>query len=105
MQHKLFALSLGIAGMILAAQAAFADAGPTCGIRASVVERLAATYGETRRGIGLATGNVVVEVFASDATGTWTITVTLPNGRTCLLASGQHYEAMVEVLPPKGTDA
>ncbi len=105
MQHKLFALSLGFAGMILAAQAAFAQGGPSCGIRASVVERLAATYGETRRGIGLATGNAVVEVFASDATGTWTITVTLPNGRTCLLASGQHYEAMVEALPPEGIDA
>ncbi|AMY70860.1 hypothetical protein [Frigidibacter mobilis] len=105
MQHKLFALSLGLAGFVLAAQAAFADPGPSCGNRASVVERLAATYGETRRGIGLATGNAVVEVFASDATGTWTITVTLPDGRTCLLASGQHYEAMADALPPKGTDA
>ena len=105
MQHKLFALSLGFAGMILAAQAAFAQSGPSCGIRASVVERLAATYGETRRSIGLASGNAVIELFASDATGTWTITATLPDGRTCLMASGQHYEAVVEALPPEGTDA
>lgn len=104
MQQKLFALSLGIAGFVLAAQAAFAE-GPSCGIRSAVVERLAVSYGETRRGIGLAAENAVVELFASDATGTWTITVTLPDGRTCLLASGEHYESLADPLPVTGTDS
>lgn len=105
MQHKLFALSLGLAGFMLAAQVVFADDGPACGARSSVVERLAATYGETRRAIGVAAESAVVELFASAATGTWTITVTLPDGRTCLLASGRHFEALSDPLPASGTDA
>jgi len=72
--------------------------GQNCGPRDIVVERLADRFGETRRGIGLATRTRVVEIFASDATGTWTVTVTLPNGRTCLLASGQAWEDRMDDL-------
>ncbi|MDB2407140.1 hypothetical protein N9W17_01230 [Jannaschia sp.] len=69
-----------------------------CGPRDTVVERLADRFGETRRGIGLATQNRVVEVFASDDTGSWTVTVTLPDGRTCLIASGQAWEDQMDDL-------
>jgi hypothetical protein len=61
-----------------------------------VIDRLASAYGETRQSIGLGANNQVVEVFASAETGTWTITVTNPNGLTCLVASGQAYEAVAE---------
>lgn len=70
-----------------------------------VVDRLAEGYGETRQSMGLGANNSVIEVFASDETGTWTITVTMPNGMTCLVASGQAYEALAEALPAKGNDA
>jgi len=69
-----------------------------CGPRDDVVGRLSSTYGETRRGIGLGTQNRVVEVFASDTSGTWTITVTMPDGRMCLLASGQSWEDRMDDL-------
>lgn len=75
-----------------------------CGPRASVVDRLAEGYGESRQSIGLGANNSVVEVFASDETGTWTITVTTPNGLTCLVASGQSFEALAEVLPAKSKE-
>ncbi len=65
-----------------------------CAPRDDVVKRLTETYGETRQGIGIARQGAVMEVFASDSTGSWTITVTLPNGLTCLLASGQSYESL-----------
>ena len=39
-------------------------------------------------------GPSVVEVFASDVTGTWTITQTLPGGRTCVIAAGRAVEAV-----------
>ena len=55
--------------------------------------------------MGLAARGSVVEVFASDETGTWTITVTNPAGVTCLVASGQSFEALAEALPPEGNDA
>ena len=76
-----------------------------CGPREMVVDRLAEGYGETRQSMGLGSNNSVVEVFASSETGTWTITVTTPNGLTCLVASGQAFEELAEALPAKGNDA
>ncbi|HID68452.1 MAG TPA: hypothetical protein EYP31_09415, partial [Roseibacterium sp.] len=73
--------------------------------REMVLERLADKYGETRQSIGLGANNAVVEVFASTDTGSWTITVTTANGLTCLVASGQSFEAIAEALPAKGNDA
>lgn len=100
MTQTLFALSLGFAGFLLASQAAHAS--PQCGQRDLVVTQLTEKYGETRRGMGVANNNSVMEMFASDASGSWTITVTMPDGRMCLVASGQGYEAMTEELPAKG---
>ena len=39
-----------------------------------------------------------MELWASDSTGTWTITVTTPEGATCLVASGQDYTPVSETL-------
>ncbi|WP_375174985.1 hypothetical protein [Pseudooceanicola sp.] len=76
-----------------------------CAPRDIVLERLASTYGETRQSIGLGPNNQMVEVFASDDTGTWTITVTKPTGLTCLVASGQAFETLAEALPTADSDA
>ena len=94
---------LGLLG--LAAGQATAQQANNCAPREVVVDRLATGYGETRQSMGLGAQGAVVEVFASDDTGTWTITVTMPNGMTCLVASGQSFEALAEALPPKGNDA
>jgi hypothetical protein len=51
--------------------------------------------------LGLAGEAAVMELFASDATGTWSITMTLPDGRMCLMASGSGYEA--EASTPAGS--
>jgi hypothetical protein len=101
MQQMLFALSLGLAGMVMAVNAGFAQ-GAQCAARDTVMAHLTDTYGETRRGIGLAGQGAVMEVFAADATGTWTILMTLPNGTSCMIASGQGYEAVMDKLPAKG---
>lgn len=62
-----------------------------CAPRDIVVERLASQYGETRRSRGV-TPTSVVEVFASDKTGTWTIIVTSVHGISCLVSVGTDYE-------------
>ncbi|MEL6204935.1 MAG: hypothetical protein AAFR47_06450 [Pseudomonadota bacterium] len=81
--------------------AAGADAqGRNCGKRDMIVERLAEGYGESRQSMGLGANNSVMEVYASEETGTWTITVTMPNGTMCLVASGQAFEALEEELEP-----
>ena len=64
---------------------------PICAERHVIVDTLAARYGETAVSLGLGPGNRVVEVFASEETGTWTIIVTSVNGTTCLVASGDSY--------------
>ncbi|WP_319546143.1 hypothetical protein [Ruegeria conchae] len=97
MKTMFLKLAIGLGIMVLAAQQVSAQ---NCAPRADVIKRSAQTYGETRRGIGIARQSAVMEVFASDQTGSWTIVVTLPEGVTCLIPSGQSFEALAEALPP-----
>lgn len=106
MTARILALATAAAALLGAAAAPPAAAeAARCAARARVVAHLAETYGEARRAIGLAANDVVVEVFASAATGTWTITATLPNGMMCLLAAGQGYETVTESGPAPGAPA
>lgn len=78
---------------------------PACAPRDTVLRKLADTYGETRQSIGLNGDNALIEVFASDETGSWTITITSGAGLTCLIASGQSFETLAEPLPSAESDA
>ncbi|EAR52423.1 hypothetical protein OG2516_08097 [Oceanicola granulosus HTCC2516] len=91
-------LCLGAAALILAAAPAPAQQS-ACADHETVVSRLAERYGESRRAIGLAANNMVLEIFASAETGTWTITATRPGGPTCLVASGEAFQALADPLP------
>lgn len=91
------ALAIAMAGPALG------QASPSpCADRDRVASRLTTNYGETVRSMGLGANNGVMEVWASDETGTWTITVTMPNGQTCLIASGQAFEgaAVMDKIAP-----
>ncbi|KCV81615.1 hypothetical protein ATO10_11902 [Actibacterium atlanticum] len=80
------------AGLIALATPTAAQQQTNCAPRATVLERLSSKYGETLQASGLGGNQSVVELFAAPQSGTWTITVTLPNGLTCLVASGESYE-------------
>lgn len=95
MPKMLFALSFGFAALILVTQNAFAAA-TNCAARNVVLNQLASKYHESRRSFGLAANSAIMEIFAADDTGTWTITVTTPDGTTCLMASGDGYETLTE---------
>ena len=99
----MFAMSFGFAALIFATQNAFAA--PNCAERSVVLNELSAKYRETRRAVGLAANNTMMEMFASADTGTWTMTVTMPNGTTCLVASGDGFETVTENLPVAGDPA
>ncbi|WP_298850601.1 hypothetical protein [uncultured Ruegeria sp.] len=99
MKKTVFKMTMSLGIMVLAAQHVQAQ-GQNCAPRKDVLERLTDTYGETRRGLGLARQGAVMELFASNQSGSWTITVTLPNGVTCLVASGQAFEDVADALPP-----
>lgn len=105
MKQKLLVLSFGVGAMLLATQHAFAQQTRSCGPRERVIERLMTTYGETRQSFGLGSNNVLVETFASNSNGSWTIIATMPNGVTCLVASGQSFEKLAETTVDTGQDA
>ena len=103
MSQQLFTLSFGLAAVLAATQVA--HSAPQCDSREAVTALLADRYNETRRAVGIAGQAAVMELYASDATGTWSITMTLPDGTMCLMASGSNYEAVSEELPAKGDPA
>ncbi len=105
MKRIFLKMTMGLGMATLAATMVEAQQNRNCAPHDAVVQRLADGYGESRQAIGLGAEGAVVEVFASDSSGSWTITVTFPNGSTCLVASGQAYEHLTEALPPKGDGA
>lgn len=79
---------------------ALVSASPTqaagmCGKRVDFIKALNDKYQESGKAIGIAGQVNLVEVFASK-TGTWTILVTTPEGKSCIIAAGNSWED----LPP-----
>ena len=74
-----------------------------CGTRDAVVAKLGDRYGEVRRGGGLAGPTAVYEIWASEATGTWTILKTMPNGISCVMAVGEGWQDDADRPTPAGS--
>ncbi|MAM62081.1 hypothetical protein [Maritimibacter sp. UBA3975] len=102
--HRTLLTSLTAAALLALPQAAAAQSN-TCAARDRVVEHLSDRFGEARQSIGLATGNRVVEMFASPETGTWTLVMTTPDGRSCIIGAGQAWERLDEEVTPAGQPA
>ena len=62
-----------------------------CAARDKVVERLEVGYGEKFAGGGLRNSASIFEVWMSEEKGTWTILLTTPDGRSCIMASGTDW--------------
>ncbi|TRD23493.1 hypothetical protein [Palleronia caenipelagi] len=85
------ALTFLIAGAsALCMSPALAETQP-CGQRDGILDALSQKYGEVRTSVGLTSNGWMMETFAADG-GSWTITVTKPDGTTCLIAAGKSYE-------------
>lgn len=82
--------------VLSAAVATPARAESICGERSRFLEQLHQQYGENPTAVGLVSNGTVLEVLTSTK-GSWTILVTQPSGVTCLVASGDAWEA----LPPQ----
>lgn len=103
MDRTFFALSLGLAGLLLVPT--LGRASPTqCSAHDTVAAELARQFSEQPHAIGLAQDATVMELYASDK-GTWTLTVTLPNGMTCLVAAGDNFETVDPTRVAKGDPA
>lgn len=79
--------------LLVAALPAAAQQQPRCAPRAQVLDVIESRFRESRRAIGLTGSQTVMELYASEGSGSWTILVTLPNGLTCLVAVGTGFEA------------
>ncbi len=98
--HRAPGVAAGRAGVIVgvALAAALTGLAPTaavaqvaCAERNQLIERLEKIHSEKRRAIALSASGGVLEVFTSP-TGGWTILLTQPNGRTCVVALGEAWE-------------
>ena len=75
-----------------------------CKPRPEALQTLGQQYGEAPTGMGLSDKNPldgkqgVVELYLSDK-GTFTITLTLPNGMMCLVISGENWEDVEWIAP------
>lgn len=65
-----------------------------CAPRAVVIERLKSGYGEDLSGVGIQSTAQVVEVWIAPGTGTWTVLMSLADGKTCIIASGTDWQQL-----------
>lgn len=68
-----------------------------CADHATMVRLLAERWGESRQAVALDASGALVEVFASEETGSWTIVVTAPAGPSCIYGAGHAFERVEEV--------
>ena len=104
MKQQFFAISIvGLGALLLATQHAFGQTTVACGDHDAIASELAQRWGEVVQSMGLTAQGALVETFAAPDTGTWTITVTLPSGETCVIAAGEALESRAGTTP--GNDA
>ena len=68
--------------------------------RAVVVEQLEQKYTEQPRALGVTTDGSILELFSAPDGQTWTLVVTLTNGMSRVIASGESW--INRPVPPKG---
>jgi len=89
--HSLSALAF--AGSLLLS-ASPASAMQACTTHEDATKRLATQYDERVVGRGLANaGKAMIELFVSEE-GTWTVVVSAPGGKSCILASGDSWHGL-----------
>ncbi len=62
-----------------------------CAERGALVGQLQEKYNEQAQGVGLTGNGAVMELLTSDK-GTWSLIVTMPNGKSCLIATGDEWQ-------------
>ena len=87
---------LAILGAIVALGITPVSAQSSCGPREHLVKLLSDQYKEDPIGIGLAQPGQVLEVFAS-SNGSWTMVMTRPDGKACLIAAGDNWEMVTKI--------
>lgn len=81
---------------LLLAIAAPAGASSLCYPRETLTKILKRDYGESREAMGLVADHSVMEIWRSEGTGSWSVVVTNPDGKSCIIATGDAWTPMLE---------
>jgi hypothetical protein len=76
---------------------------PACVKRTELLSHLSNKFQEAPVAMGVADNGALLEVFSTTDGATWTVALTMPNGVTCLVATGQSWEnvpRMAQMGPP-----
>lgn len=88
-------LALALIGPALLHCAARAEPMPlqsqACGERHDILRQLRESYAEGPHGLGITNNGGVMELLVSPS-GSWTLLFSMPNGRSCLVATGDEWE-------------
>ncbi len=74
-----------------------ASAQEACGPREQVVKMLEQRHGEAPVSMGLAMNGSVVEVFSTVDGTSWSLLMTMPDGRTCMIAAGESWMSVTQI--------
>lgn len=69
--------------------------GNNCGSRNTVLDYLSVKYSEKPVTMGVAANGSLIEVLSSRKGATFTIIVTVPDGKTCMVAAGEGWEDLL----------
>ena len=75
-----------------------------CAARERVLNFVIDQRGEVRLATGDASQGATIELYAAES-GSWTLVLMLPDGRACLLANGERFEATQGLQPARGAPA
>ncbi len=89
-KHLLTGLALSVAASGNIAQAA--QPKDACTYRDSAVSHLSSAYRERTVALGLASNGGVLEILTNEAGTIWSIILTTPDGVSCMVATGEHWE-------------
>lgn len=84
----LFACVAVVSSLVLPSQAL-----AQCAPHEEVVSLLSERYQENQKAMGVVGDSRIIELFVS-ADGSWTLVMTQPTGRACIIAAGQNWEEM-----------
>ncbi len=94
MFRKIFAGLLVLGGILAAVTPAHSAS--VCGDRSQLVGALSRDYSEQPTFEALTADGRLMEVLTSK-TGTWTVLLTSPTGRTCVVAAGTSWQSLRNV--------
>ncbi len=74
-----------------------ASAETVCLPHIEVVKQLGGQHSEVPVALGLADNGNVLEVFSTGDGSTWTIVMTMPSGKACLVAAGEAWVTLPKI--------